>query len=355
MRTNELMLYKNMEYGEILKDITFLIDNYESEFYNKEDLRGLLFDCINELLELSVSHGFEGNLWHTYLTFLLASDENAYSTSCEIVGEIEGSLNEIALHDFAIFKEMFDYDFEELENVLLQSDLAEKIVNEFHTPNKRSIVPAMLAWLYYGRSYECMVEQGEELTKRKDIPTLYKWLVSGMVKFIIRKSIANGMRTKEDWQVFRKQQKAIEENSLVEWAIEEDEDMDEEETDMLQEEQPKTAGRKADTRTLPELLIERHDILIERIGTRLKTHATETDIARLFIALVEYRFMRKCPIKTFRNALHEQFKEQEIVHERGIQKAYKNLISPLGNSKKLVKDIGEDHEAIEELKAYLSN
>ena len=88
-------------------------------------------------------------------------------------------------------------DFEELENVLLQSDLAEKIVNEFHTPNKRSIVPAMLAWLYYGRSYECMVEQGEELTKRKDIPTLYKWLVSGMVKFIIRKSIANGMRTKE--------------------------------------------------------------------------------------------------------------------------------------------------------------
>ena len=36
MRTNELMLYKNMEYGEILKDITFLIDNYESEYYNKE-------------------------------------------------------------------------------------------------------------------------------------------------------------------------------------------------------------------------------------------------------------------------------------------------------------------------------
>ena len=101
-------------------------------------------------------------------------------------------------------------DFEELENVLLQSDLAEKIVNEFHTPNKRSIVPAMLAWLYYGRSYECMVEQGEELTKRKDIPTLYKWLVSGMVKFIIRKSIANGMRTKEDWQVFRKQPDSFE-------------------------------------------------------------------------------------------------------------------------------------------------
>ena len=133
MRTNELMLYKNMEYGEILKDITFLIDNYESEFYNKEDLRGLLFDCINELLELSVSHGFEGNLWHTYLTFLLASHENAYSTSCEIVGEIEGSLNEIALHDFAIFKEMFDYDFEELEKSLDADCL--KIIMDYKSGN----------------------------------------------------------------------------------------------------------------------------------------------------------------------------------------------------------------------------
>lgn len=121
MRTNELMLYKNMEYGEILKDITFLIDHYESEYYNREDLRALLFDCINELLELSVSHGFEGNLWHTYLTFLLASDENAYSTSCEIVGEVKGSINEIALHDFKIFKELFDYDFSAMEKVWMQN------------------------------------------------------------------------------------------------------------------------------------------------------------------------------------------------------------------------------------------
>ena len=115
MRTNELMLYKNMEYGEILKDMTFLMENHGNDYYNREDLRSLLFECVNELLELSVSHGFEGNLWHTYLTFLLVNDENAYSTSCEIVGAVEGSINEIALHDLGIFKELFDYDFTELE------------------------------------------------------------------------------------------------------------------------------------------------------------------------------------------------------------------------------------------------
>ncbi len=118
MRVNELMLYRHMEQEKILHDIAFLTENYDSGYYNKEDLRGLLYDCANEILELAVRIGFEGNLWHDYLTFLLASDENAYSTSCEIVGEISGSINQAALHDFKIFKELFDYDFTEMEQEL---------------------------------------------------------------------------------------------------------------------------------------------------------------------------------------------------------------------------------------------
>ena len=67
---------------------------------------------------MAVSHGFEGDLWHNYLTYLMASHENAYSTSCEIVGKVEGTINEAALHDFAIFKELFDYDFGKMEEKL---------------------------------------------------------------------------------------------------------------------------------------------------------------------------------------------------------------------------------------------
>lgn len=120
MRTNELMLYKNLEYGQILMDMTYIMENYENptQECSREDLRSHLFICVNELLEISVSHGFEGNLWHAYLTFLLASDENAYSTSCEIVGPVEGSINEIALHDFTVMKEMFDYDFTDMAKAL---------------------------------------------------------------------------------------------------------------------------------------------------------------------------------------------------------------------------------------------
>lgn len=118
MRTNQLMLYKYMEHGKLLKDMTFLMENCENEYYNKEDLVSLLFDCINELLELTASHGFEGNLWHNYLTFLLANDENAYSTACEVVGEVDGTINQVASHDFGIFQELFDYDLHTIEKAL---------------------------------------------------------------------------------------------------------------------------------------------------------------------------------------------------------------------------------------------
>lgn len=118
MRTKELMLYKHMEHEELLRDMTFLMENCDSDYYNKEDMAGLLFECVNELLELAAGYGLEGNLWHNYLTFLLVNDENAYSTECEIVGEIEGSINTITLHDFEIFRELFAYDFTILEKVL---------------------------------------------------------------------------------------------------------------------------------------------------------------------------------------------------------------------------------------------
>lgn len=115
MRTNELVLYRYMEHEDLLRDMTFLIENADNEYYNKEDLKGLLYECLNEMIELASCYGFEGNLWHNFLTLLLANSENAYSTACEIVGEIEGSVNEAALHDFEIFKELFDYDLHRME------------------------------------------------------------------------------------------------------------------------------------------------------------------------------------------------------------------------------------------------
>ena len=108
--TKELILYKNFENGRLFYDLTWIMENYQNEFYNKEDIRALYYECVNQLMELSVSHGFEGNLWHCFLAFLMVNNENAYSTASEMKGQIEGSINEVARHDFTIFKELFDFD-----------------------------------------------------------------------------------------------------------------------------------------------------------------------------------------------------------------------------------------------------
>lgn len=112
--TKELILYKDFENGKLLQNFTWLMENYENDFYNRDDIRALYFECMNQLTELSVSHGFEGNLWHCFLAFLMVNHENAYSTACEMKGEVEGSINQVALHDFAVLKEFFDFDFKGL-------------------------------------------------------------------------------------------------------------------------------------------------------------------------------------------------------------------------------------------------
>ena len=88
----------------------WILENYENDFYNKEDIRALCYETLHKLIELTAGHGFEGNLWHNYLTFLIVNHENAYSTACEIKGAVEGSINAFAIHDFEIFKELFDFD-----------------------------------------------------------------------------------------------------------------------------------------------------------------------------------------------------------------------------------------------------
>ncbi len=111
MREQELIVYKNFEDGELLYDMAFLMEHYKDEYYNREDMAALFYDCIHRLIDLAGSHGFHGNLWHCYLANLLVNNENSYSKACEIRGEVEGTINRAVLHDIIIFKEFYDFDF----------------------------------------------------------------------------------------------------------------------------------------------------------------------------------------------------------------------------------------------------
>lgn len=124
MYTEELILYKNFKNGPILEAVSTLLDLSVNAGDDNTPIisadggsvsaKPLISDAVNRLLDLTYSHGYSGDLWHTYLTFLLANNENAYSKACEIRGEIPGSINSAALHDFEIFKKLFDTDIVKL-------------------------------------------------------------------------------------------------------------------------------------------------------------------------------------------------------------------------------------------------
>lgn len=122
MRTGRLILYRDFEGSRLLRDMVWLMENYEDEFYEQEDMAGLLYDCMNRLLEMAGKYGFYGNLWHCYLTDILVNDENSYSCAAEMRGYADGTLNRAALHDLRIFKELYDFDLLKMAEALGADD-----------------------------------------------------------------------------------------------------------------------------------------------------------------------------------------------------------------------------------------
>lgn len=112
---NECILYRNFDQEETLESMFSILLACETKDPSLAELRELFYRCTGQLVEMAGSFGFAGNLWHNYLTFLLVNHENAFSTACEIVGPVKGSINDFAKHDFTIFKELFDFDLTALD------------------------------------------------------------------------------------------------------------------------------------------------------------------------------------------------------------------------------------------------
>ena len=108
IRIEECILYRDFAEGEVLRDMTILVETYKKLVNAQISLKDRRFrenmsayepqfyEALNRLVEMANRYGFSGNLWHDYLTYLLVNKENAFSTSCEIVGKVEGSINQMA-------------------------------------------------------------------------------------------------------------------------------------------------------------------------------------------------------------------------------------------------------------------
>lgn len=115
---SKLLIYGDMPEDSILMQLSNLIREFKSEDYRKDELITRIYQQVKRLLEIATDYGFDKNLWHNYLTYLLITNENPFSLTCEKVGANDGSVNYFAKNDFKQFKALFDYDFEPMEKAL---------------------------------------------------------------------------------------------------------------------------------------------------------------------------------------------------------------------------------------------
>lgn len=115
---SRLLIYGDMPKDTILMELSDIIRKMDDGSQTKEELVTRVLTQIKRLLQVATDYGFDKNLWHNYLTFLLITSENPFSITCEKVGANEGSVNYFAKGDFKAFKALFDYDFSRLEEYL---------------------------------------------------------------------------------------------------------------------------------------------------------------------------------------------------------------------------------------------
>lgn len=114
---SKLIVYKNID-EPILNNFSTIFRNFESGTYNKDELISDIYTQINSLLSLATTYGFNKNLWHNYLSYLLATTENPFTLVSEKVGKTDGSVNDFVKNDFKIFLKLFNYDFSKIEKEL---------------------------------------------------------------------------------------------------------------------------------------------------------------------------------------------------------------------------------------------
>ncbi|MDD3279487.1 MAG: ATP-binding protein [Lachnospiraceae bacterium] len=176
-RIEECILYRDFENQEVLDEVTAMINDYQTKKLDESD-KEKFYACLNQLVEMANAYGLSGNLWHAYLTYLLINKENAFSTSCEIVGHVGGSINQMAKHDFARFKELFDFDIRVFDQAFHSGD-CDIICNYENTDRTNK--------LYNQRVRDRIMELSEKLSAALDTEEFMEQMIQFYKEFGVGK------------------------------------------------------------------------------------------------------------------------------------------------------------------------
>ena len=115
---SKLLIYGDMPRDTILMQLADIFRQFDQKTQSDDELITRIYTQVKHLLQLGTDYGFDKNLWHNYLTYLLITDENPFSLTSEKVGASQGSVNYFALGDYKAFKALFDFDFSGIEEAL---------------------------------------------------------------------------------------------------------------------------------------------------------------------------------------------------------------------------------------------
>lgn len=152
---------------------------------------------------------------------------------------------------------LFDH-VDEIEQAAQDNDLARKLIGECEQPVAGSPVPAMLCWLYFGKSFERMVEHCEELRRSPDLGYFQKITMSATIRLLIARSIKLGLRTREEWKAHREAMRLAESDQAME------------ESSNDRNDSKRKPGRPGTTRSLTEMFtptVSLPEELRRKIGT----------------------------------------------------------------------------------------
>jgi len=224
-------------------------------------------------------------------------------------------------------------DVSDIEDLFTENKLAQTLINEFENSDKNFIVPAMLYWLYFGQSFERIVERGEEMRKKSDISYLNKFLIKSTIDILRKKSISLGLRTKADWEEHHRLMKEVDNSDILDLRI---------------DGKTKTSlAKPKDNKelTLEDMIMlddEKKEILLIKIGDYISQGIRGQKIAWMILALRQLGYL---PITTSDRHLF-----QAIRDKFGLE---------IGSDKRIYNYLGEttlkyDQADIDALKNYFT-
>ena len=105
----------------------------------------------------------------------------------------------------------------------ISSSAWSKVKSFFRSKSKRHGIilsaPLVLSWLYYGKSFEAMVSMVSKQSANPKADRMDRQSCSWVVEQIIQVSIKNGFRTQADWDKYFSMNRAIENGTIGEWAL----------------------------------------------------------------------------------------------------------------------------------------